>query len=150
MSILARDSKQLTYIYTSSSELGKQALGYLKSSKLKLHVIDLSKETIGDSVWAELADNLNSSFGDMFSLKHLDVKNKHKDGDFDENDWLKIVGKNPSVLQKPILVNGNKVKQISRETEALEFFGVDSAGLKKTFGHENPTISPTSENETFV
>jgi arsenate reductase-like glutaredoxin family protein len=129
--------------------LGKQTLGYLKSSKLKLHIIDISKETLGDSIWAELADNMNVAVGDLFSLKYADVDHD-ENSDFDADDWLKIVGKNPEVLQQPIVVNGDKVKQISRETEALEFFGVDSAGLEKTFGHEDPTTKPTSNGETFV
>ncbi len=35
MNILARDKRQLTYIYSSLSQLGKQVLGYLPISKKK-------------------------------------------------------------------------------------------------------------------
>lgn len=80
-------------------------------------------------------------------LNRSPIKNKDN---FTTDDWLKIINKNPSLLQKPIAVNGDKIMLISHRSEILKFFGVDSAGLEKGFNHESSTISSTTKDEDFV
>lgn len=150
MPILSRHSNQLTFIYNSTSEIGKQSLAYIQASKLKLETIDLSKESIANSVWVEIIDQLQLNFKDVFSLSHPDAKGVIDSQDFDTDDWLKIINKNPSILQKPIAINGDKAKVISNASQVLSFFGVDSAGLEKKFGFDPPHISKTTEDDSFV
>lgn len=147
MSILARDKRQLTYIYSSSSHLGKQVLGYVQGANKKIEVIDIAKEKISDTIWVELAEELNLPFKKIFETQQ--ISNKNEDS-FSTDDWLKLIEKNPALLQKPIAINGDKIMLISHRSEILKFFGVDSAGLEKGFNHEPPTISSTTENENFV
>ena len=150
MTILARDKKQLTYIYSSHSHLGKQVLGYVQGTRKKVETIDIANEKIGDAIWVELAENLGVPFGEIFTAGQLKGSEKTEIEDFDTNDWLKIINKNPQVLQRPIAINGDKVIQISHRSEILKFFGVDSAGLEKKMGNEPPTTSSTTEDEDFV
>ena len=150
MTILARDKKQLTYIYSSLSHLGKQVLGYVQGTRKKIATIDIANEKIGDTIWVELAENLKLPLGDLFTKEHPDVPAIGNTEDFDTDDWLKIINKNPVLLQNPIAINGDRVMLVTTRTEILEFFGVDSAGLEKTFGHEEPTTSSTTEDEDFV
>jgi len=150
MSILARDKRQLTYIYSSQSHLGKQVLGYIQGMDKKISVIDISKDKLGDTIWIELADNLGLSLGEILTIQDNQKDNFGNTEDFDTDDWLKIVNKNPELLQKPIAVNMDSVMLISSRSEILQFFGVDSAGLKKTFSHEDPTISSTTKDEDFI
>jgi len=150
MAILARDKNQLTYIYSSLSHLGKQVLGYVQGTRKKVEIIDIANENIGDTIWVELAENLDLPLGDLFATRHPDVPDIGNTEDFDTDDWLKIINKNPVLLQNPIAINGNRTMLISHRSEILEFFGVDSAGLEKTFGHEKPTTSSTTDDEDFV
>ena len=146
MSILARDKKQLTYIYSSSSYLGKQVLAYIQAIDKKVKAVDITKEKLGDTIWVELAENLDLAFNQIFTIEN----NFRDTANYNTDDWLKIINKNPELLQKPIAVNGKEVSQIQHRSEILKFFGVDSAGLKKGFSHESPTISSTTENEKFI
>lgn len=148
MSILARDKKQLTYIYSSSSDLGKKVLGYVKAIDKNVEVIDIDKEKLGDTIWVELRDELNMSFDEIF--EYNDKDNSDNFENYSSEDWLKIINNNPDYLDKPIAVNGDKVRLISNRSEILKFFGVDSAGLEKTFGHEEPTISSTTDEDKFI
>ena len=147
MSILAHDKRQLTYIYSSSSHLGKQVLGYVQGANKKIEVIDIAKEKISDTIWVELAEELNLPFKKIFETQQ--IPNKNEDS-FSTDDWLKMIEKNPALLQKPIAINGDKIILISNRSEILKFFGVDSAGLEKGFNHEPPTTSSTTEDENFV
>ncbi len=150
MTLLARDTNQITFIYSSTSHLGKQVLGYLKGTKKDVETIDISKETIGDSLWIELAENLNVSLGELFQTSNVDSSKTGDTSDFETKDWLKLIGEYPELLNRPILVNGDIVKLISNRSQILQFFGVDSAGLEKTMAHEPPTTSSTTENENFI
>ena len=89
MTILARDEKQLTYIYSSHSHLGKQVLGYVQGTRKKVETIDIANEKIGDSIWVELADNLAMPFGEIFSTNQINDYEKTELEDFDTDDWLK-------------------------------------------------------------
>ena len=150
MALLARDKNQITYVYCSQSRLGKQILGYLKGANKKVETIDISQDNLGDTIWVELAKNLGMSFDGIFSLSHLDVPEFGSSDDFNTDDWLKLINENPIVLQRPIVINGDRVKQLSNRSEILQFFGVDSAGLEKTMAHEPPTTSSTTEDENFI
>ncbi|WP_216066182.1 arsenate reductase family protein [Pseudotamlana agarivorans] len=147
MSILARDKKQLTYIYSSKSHLGKQVLGYIQGIDKKVETIDIDKEKLGDTIWVEISDQLNVAINKLFSIEGADYGNTE---DFDTEDWLKILNKNTELLQKPIAIVGKDVKQIVNRSEILEFFGVDSAGFEKKPSGESPTTSSTTEDEKFV
>lgn len=150
MTLLARNDNQITFIYSSTSHLGKQVLGYLKGAQKDVEVIDISKENIGDSIWIELAENLNVSLGELFQSSNLDSSKMGDTDDFDTKDWLNLIGEYPELLNRPISINGDTVKLISNRSEILQFFGVDSAGLEKTMAHEPPTTSSTTENENFI
>ena len=74
MSILAHNKRQLTYIYSSSSHLGKQVLGYVQGIDKKIEVIDIDKEKISDSIWVEIAEKLNLPFKKIFETKPISNK----------------------------------------------------------------------------
>ncbi|KAB1067759.1 hypothetical protein F6U93_09135 [Tamlana haliotis] len=147
MSILARDKKQLTYIYSSKSHLGKQVLGYIQGIDKKVEVIDISNEKLGDTIWVELTDALKKPINKLFTIGDQDLGNTE---DFNCDDWLKILNNNTELLQKPIAIVGANAKQIEGRSEILQFFGVDSAGLEKKPNGESPTTSSTTEDEKFV
>ncbi|MFB9055824.1 arsenate reductase family protein [Mariniflexile ostreae] len=151
MPILARDKKQITLIYSSLSQLGKQVLGYVQAADKKIETIDIAKETLSGTIWVELADNLNLPFHKIFETDYLQEKiNTEQFADFNSEDWIKIINNNPVVLQKPIAINGDRAMVVTQRSEIMTFFGVDSAGLKKTMNHQTPTISPTTDDESFI
>jgi arsenate reductase len=125
--------------------LGKQILGYVQGTTKKIEVIDIAKENISDSIWVELAEELNLPFSKIFETHPISNKNN-----FSTDDWLKIINKNPTLLQKPIAINGDRIMLVSHQSEILKLFDVDSAGLEKGFNHEPTTISSTTKDEDFL
>ena len=150
MSILARDKKQLIYIFSSLSHLGKQVLGYVEGIDKKIEVIDITKQNLGDTIWIEIAENLGVDLSKIFTTESDYVSNIGDTNDFNTDDWLKIINKNPEILQKPIAIKGEEAMLISHRSDILKFFGVDSAGLKKVANGESPTTSSTTKNENFI
>lgn len=150
MSVLAHDKDQITYIYSSKSHLGEKILGYLKGIKKKVKIIDIAQENLADTIWVELGKKLKIPLGELFANGHQDLPDLGDTDRLNTADWLKLINENPKLLQRPIVVHGDKVALLSNRSEILQFFGVDSAGLKKTMAHESPTTSSNTEDENFI
>lgn len=139
MGIMARSDKQFTLIYNTNTRVGSHALAYLQALEDKLLAIDISKTKVSDSQWVELAEAMHKKVGDLIDKRKVEADNTNE---FNTTDWLKILQKNPDVLQHPIAINGDKTVQLENGPDVLAFFGVDSAGMEKTFHTEDPVIKP--------
>ncbi|WP_034258220.1 arsenate reductase family protein [Altibacter lentus] len=146
MGVLARDDKQFTLIYSSETRVGTHALSYLQGIEDKLLAIDIAKTKVADTQWAEIAEAMGCKIGDLVDKRKVEANDT---SEFDSNDWLKILQNNHEVLSHPIAINGDHTLQIENATDVLEFFGVDSAGLKKTMHTEKPNIEKTTKGEKF-
>lgn len=150
MSVLTTDDNLFTLVYSSESHLGKQVLGYVQGVSDDLRTIDIAETNLGDTVWVTLADGLNKSLGELFDKGNAGLPEDSESGSFDTDDWLKLIDKNPSLLQNPIAIKGKKFLQVASRSEVLRFFGVDSAGLEKKNMGKPPTTSSTTKDESFI
>ena len=150
MGVLATDKRQLSYIYSSESDLGKKMLGYVDSIDKGIKSTDISRDNFGDTIWTEIIEMIGMSFKELLSTDHPSVPDAVKDGDYDINGWLQILDKNPILLQDPIAINGNRAKVIRSRADILTFYGVDSAGLKENSQSGEPDTTRQTEGETFV
>lgn len=150
MGVLANAEEQLTYIYSSESDLGRKVLGYVEAIDKGIRTVDISRDNLGDTAWVEITDLLGLPFAELLATDHPDTPEIAKDGDFDTNGWLKILGKNPVLLQDPIAINGKRAVVIRSRADILSFYGVDSAGLEQSPSRGGPDISSKTEGETFV
>lgn len=149
MGVIARDDKQFTLIYSSNTRVGRKTIGYVKGGTGdKLQLIDIAEVKMTGTQWAEIADMLGKSIGDLVDKRVMneDVETVEK---YDDNDWIKILQHNDEVLSQPIAINGDEIMQVIHPADVLNFFSVDSAGLKKTMHTEEPTIKPTTKGERF-
>lgn len=150
MGIIARNEDQLTLIFSSNTRVGKHTLSYLTGIDKKYLAIDIAKTKIGDTAWVEIADALNLKVGDLIDKRDLDI-DLDSTRNFSTDDWLKIIQNNDFVISKPIVIKGNRTKQIDNPPEIMEFFEVDSAGLV-----QNPSegkdldIERTTQHEDFI
>ena len=147
MPVLSRNKRQLTYIYSSESYLGRKVLGYVQAIKKKVEVIDISKTKIADTVWAEIADDLGLPFEEIFNTENVTDQQKQ---DFSADDWIKMINNNPEILHHPIAINGDESMIVTNRAGLLKLFEVDSAGLEKGFNDEDPVTSSTTKGEKFI
>ena len=147
MGVLARDDKELILIYSHNTRVGKHALAYLQGIKEKLNAIDISKTKVSDTMWVEIAAALNCKVGDLIDKHAIHVEDT---SDYGTTDWIKILHSQDQALAHPIAINGQKTAQIKNGSEVLMFFGVDSAGIQKTFHNDPPKIDKTTNGEGFI
>lgn len=150
MGVIARDENQLTLIYSSNTRVGTHTLSYLTGIDEKYLAIDLAKTRVADTQWAEIADALGVTIGDLVDKRQLDI-DVESTVNFNADDWLKIIQNNDTVISQPIAIMGDRTKQITNPPEIMEFFNVDSAGLEQSpLNDTKPDLKPTSDGEKFI
>lgn len=132
MGVLATDDKEIIYIYSDQSDMGKKMLAYTQSTDKPVRTINIEKEKISDTVWLEIADILGKPFSELFSpdlAKKIGIDNL---SDYDSDDLIKIINKNPSLLQHPIAINGKKARLIHDRFDFFKFYKKDGSNFDKS------------------
>ena len=134
--------------YCSGTKFSEQLEAFLESSDKDTLPIDISKSMPTDTQWHDMAKRLN------ISLKELIIKTEVSEindcDDYSEESLVKIINKNPKALHGAIVMEEDRILHITRYTELLEFYDVDSAGLEKTFHTEDPTTQSQTDDDNFV
>ena len=134
MGVIAMDKKQITLYYSSKNSIGKQIHAYVEASGKKNLAIDISKTNVTGTQWAEIADGLNIPIRDLVAQDHPDFLETYGENkqDLDENDWLKILEKEPHLLKHPIAIDGENYIELESAASFKKFIEPDSAGLKES------------------
>jgi len=144
---LATNDRELLVIYDPESSIGKQALGYAKSSTSTLKLINLAEAGLTGTQWSEVADLLGASIDKLVSKDHPNVDGFVKNATMSDDHWIKFIQNNPSAIQNPILIQGKRAKQITTPSQVMQFIEVDSAGLEKHNVGDAPDITPNTTDE---
>ncbi len=136
MGVIVKDDRQITLYYHSGTSLGKQTYAYVTTSEKKLLAIDIAKNKVTGTQWAEMADNLGITVCELIDMDHPDFvalygRDKR---DLDWEDCLKILDKNPIVLAYPIVINGGSYKMIKTPSEFVNYLSADSSGIQSGEG----------------
>ncbi|MDC6389041.1 hypothetical protein PP182_10140 [Maribacter sp. PR1] len=134
MGVIAMDKRQITLYYSSENSIGKQIHAYIQSSKKKNLAVDVSKTNVTGTQWAELADGLDKEIRDLVAQDHPDFLETYGENkqELEENDWLKILEKEPHLLKYPIALDGEDYIELESAASFKKFMEPDSAGLKKS------------------
>lgn len=139
---------QINCIYLSGTKFSDQLLAFLQAADKAFLPIDISKTMPTDTQWHDIAIRLGIS---LKSLIHTeDVEHLNKDATHSEEGWVKILANNPKAFKGAIIIEDERIAHITQYTQLLEFFNVDSAGLKKKFGTEQPLTQRRTDNDSFV
>ncbi|WP_231555197.1 arsenate reductase family protein [Cellulophaga sp. Hel_I_12] len=133
MGVISTDKNKLSLYYNSEGSIGKQCYAYVQSSDKKVLGIDITKTTVTPTQWTELADGLNIKVKDLLDTSHPDFKQKYGEDTIamEPNDWLKILEKNPQLVQFPVLIFGEKYYQLKSGAEFKKYLEADSANIYK-------------------
>ena len=104
---LAVSEYEILLIYNPNSPTGSQTLGYAKGEGYPLRDVDILKHQFTGTQLEELAERLNVNIDGLVNKDHPDFKN-YKDDDFSDDDWIKILRKNPQLIKEPIAIRGHQ------------------------------------------
>lgn len=94
------------------------ALDYLKEHKIDFELRDYQQDPLTAAELKEICRLLNVSPETLVRKNEELYKEKFATNSFTEEEWLTLLEKHPILLQRPIIVNGNKAV-IARPTESI-------------------------------
>jgi arsenate reductase-like glutaredoxin family protein len=133
MGVISKNDNQLTLYYNGESSIGKQCYAYVQASDKAVLGVDISKTEVTPTQWTELAEGLNIKVKDLLGIDHPDFRNIYGEDalSLETNDWLKILEKNPELLQFPVLIFGQKFYQLKSGADFKKYMEGDSANIER-------------------
>ncbi|WP_055442477.1 arsenate reductase family protein [Lacinutrix himadriensis] len=131
MGIISKHKNSIKLYYSSNSSLGKQTLAYVTQSKKEILAIDLSKTKLTGTQWIEIAEALHTPLSSLVNQNHPDFTQNYteKEIHLSNEDWIKVLHKNPEVLKGSILMVNNSFYLLETPTDFIKYLESDSAGL---------------------
>ena len=138
MGVIAKHKNEIRFYYSSSTSTGKQALALILASEKKVLEIDIAKTKVTGTQWAEIASGLGKQIHELMDTSHPDFIKAYGTGVVmdDQHEWLKILEKNPSVFQRPIIVNGDTYVQLEEPAQVKRILDVERNQIDK--GNDTP------------
>ena len=130
MGILSTTNKQLIYIYSEASQIGREGYGALQNVPQNVRVINIDKEKLSDPIWLEIAGMIGTELKNLFDYEMFQSFRLVNSGIYTVGDWLNIIGHRPYILQRPIAINGTQAASINNTFELYNFYGVSTQGLQ--------------------
>tara|TARA_R110002049_G_scaffold242357_1_gene416172 strand:- start:17308 stop:17775 length:468 start_codon:yes stop_codon:yes gene_type:complete len=132
MGILATDNKQLIFIYSESSQIGKKVLAHINTIDRPKRIININNETISKTIWLEISAMLDKDLGDLFDTTSIKSKISTESDELSVGDWLKMIKHNPELLQQPIIIDGTDAKVLTQTEDIYNYFEADGSDFDKS------------------
>lgn len=102
------EEETLILYHNNRCAKSRQALKILQNSGLKFDTIEYLKKPLTEKEIKNLLKLLQLNAENIIRKGELLYKEKFATTNISENEWIKILANNPVLIERPILVKGNK------------------------------------------
>ena len=120
MGEIATSNWELILFYNPNSPLASKTLAYAKTDGLPIREVDILKTPFTGTQLEELADRLHINIDALANQEHPDFKKQFGNPNFSDDDWIKILRKNPQFIKEPIAIKGDKTILIKTPSEIVK------------------------------
>lgn len=127
----SKNSRQINLYYHPDYELSRKCLAIAEANKAIILPIDISKTHVSQTDWSEMAEMLGLKVVDLINMKHAVItSNFGESPDIDDHNALKIIEKNPEVVDKPIAMRGNDIIRATHANDLMKLQSSDTGDIK--------------------
>ena len=108
-------------LHNNACSKSRAILEYLDEYNVEFEIIDLVHEPLSELEIKTLLKKLGKSALEIVRTNEEIFQQNYVGKDFSEEEWIRILSENPSLIQRPILIKG-KVAMIGRPVENVKFF----------------------------
>lgn len=94
--------------HNSRCKKSRAGLQYLQEKGKEVEIIEYLKEPLSIVELSTLFAKLDRKPSEMIRKQEAIFKSAFKGKVFTEDEWIRIIAENPKLLQRPIIVRGNK------------------------------------------
>ncbi|GAB4164163.1 MAG: hypothetical protein Tsb0033_25250 [Winogradskyella sp.] len=146
--LIKNEKGLINCIYAGGTQFSAQLEAILKATEKSVHIINIKKTMPSDTIWHDIATRLDTTLKTF--IDHSRIKDFNNKADYSEESLVKILAQYPEALIGAIVMENDHIEHITRYTELLKFFNVDSSGLEKTMHSNPPTIERQTSDERFI
>lgn len=96
-------------------------LEHLDENNVPFEIIDFIENPLSEIELKTVLKKLNTDVQGLIRKNEALFKEKFANQDLSDDEWIKVLVQNPSLIQRPILIKGN-VAMIARPIENVNFF----------------------------
>jgi len=101
-------SETITIYHNSRCSKSRCALELIEKKKIKPEIVEYLKTPPSEKQIKELLKMLDLKAEQVVRKGENLYKEKYKDKKITETEWIKILAKNPILIERPIVIKGNK------------------------------------------
>ncbi len=111
----------LKVLHNNSCSKSRAILEYLDENSIPFEIIDIIQNPLTEIELLTLLKKLGKSASELCRTHDLLFKEKYSGQELSEQDYIKILLENPTLIERPILIKG-EVALIGRPLENVRFF----------------------------
>lgn len=108
-------------LHNGSCSKSNAVLEYLDENGVPFEIINIVEDPLSILEIKTVLKKLNQSVFHMIRKTDKLYTEKYADKNYSEEEWIKILSENPSLIQRPILIKGS-VAMLGRPIENVKFF----------------------------
>ena len=108
-------------LHNNSCSKSRGILEYLDENGVAFELIDIINEPLSEMELKTVLKKLNTPVKDLVRTNEQLYKDTYRDQNLDDDGLIQMLIKNPSLIQRPIIIKGS-VAMIGRPIENVRFF----------------------------
>ncbi|MDF2552209.1 MAG: hypothetical protein K0R36_354 [Chryseobacterium sp.] len=108
-------------LHNGNCSKSNAVLEYLDENGVPFEIINIIEDPLSVLELKTVLKKLNEDVSHIIRKEEKLYQEKYAGKDFTEDEWLKILSENPSLIQRPILIKGS-VAMLGRPVENVKFF----------------------------
>lgn len=108
-------------LHNGSCSKSNAVLEYLDENGVQFEIINIVEEPLSVLELKTVLKKLNQSVFHIIRKEEKLYLENYAGKDYSEEEWLRILSENPSLIQRPIIIKGS-VAMLGRPLENVKFF----------------------------
>lgn len=108
-------------LHNNMCSKSRAILEHLDENNVPFEIIDFIETPLTELELKTLLKKLNTDVQGLIRKNDMLYQERYMGKDFSEDEWIKILVENPSLIQRPILIKGS-VAMVGRPIENVRFF----------------------------
>ena len=119
--ITFNSTTMIKVLHNNTCSKSRAILEHLDENNVPFEIIDFIETPLTELELKTLLKKLNTDVQGLIRKNDRLYQERYMGKDFSEDEWIKILVENPSLIQRPILIKGS-VAMVGRPIENVRFF----------------------------
>ena len=108
-------------LHNNNCSKSRDILEHLDENNVPFEIIDFIENPLSEIELKTVLKKLNTDVHGLIRKNEALFKEKFAGQELSDDEWIKVLAENPSLIQRPILIKGN-IAMVARPIENVNFF----------------------------